>query len=40
MQRMIAEQGKEINEMQGDFSNASSLMQEKYNRLTENMSEL
>lgn len=36
MQRMIAEQCKEIEEIKNEFSNASNLMQEKYNRLNEN----
>lgn len=40
MQRMIDEQTKEMEEMQNDFANASNLMQEKYNRLNDNYTEL
>lgn len=40
MQRMIEEQGREIEEMQGEFSNASSLMTAKNNQLNEKLLEL
>lgn len=40
MQRMIDEQTKELEEMQNEFSNASTLMQEKYNRLNDTYLEL
>jgi arginyl-tRNA synthetase len=40
MQRMIDEQCKEIEEIKVDFDHATSLMTEKYNRLTENFNEL
>ena len=37
---MIEEQGREIEEMQGEFSNASNLMTEKYQQLNEKFVEL
>lgn len=40
MQRMIAEQAKELEDIKNEFSNASSMMQEKYNRLNENFLEI
>lgn len=40
MQRMIEEQGREIEEMQGEFNNAGSLLQEKYGQLESKFAEL
>lgn len=40
MQRMIDEQCKEIEEIKVDFDQATSLLTEKYNRLSENFNEL
>lgn len=37
---MITEQTKELEEIQNEFSNASNLMQEKFNRLNESFTEL
>ena len=37
---MTEEQGREIEEMQGEFSNASNLMTEKYTQLNEKFVEL
>lgn len=40
MQRMIDEQTRDIEEMQNEFAQASSLMQEKFNRLNDQFLEL
>ena len=40
MQRMIEEQGREIEEMQGEFNNAGALLGEKYSRLEGKFNEL
>ena len=40
MQRMIDEQSREIEEMNGDFQQATQLMNEKYNGLNEKFIEL
>ena len=40
MQRMIAEQSREIEDLQGEFSSASGLMTDKYNQLNERFLEL
>ena len=40
MQRMIAEQTRELEEMQNEFSNASNLMNEKYSQLNDRFMEL
>jgi len=40
MQRMIAEQSREIEDLQTEFSNASGLMQDKYNQLNDRFLEL
>jgi hypothetical protein len=37
---MIEEQGREIEEMQGEFSNASNLMTQKYTQLNDKFVEL
>lgn len=40
MQRMIEEQSREIEDMQGEFNNAGSLLQEKYSQLEGKFAEL
>jgi hypothetical protein len=40
MQRMIAEQSKEIDEMQNEFATASNLMQEKHSMLSNKFNDL
>ena len=40
MQRMIEEQAREIEEMQGEFQNAGNLMTEKHNQLNERFIEI
>ena len=40
MQRMVAEQTKDIEEMNLEFGQASQLMQDKYNLLSDRMGEL
>lgn len=40
MQRMIEEQGREIEEMQGEFNNAGALLSEKYHQLEGKFQEL
>jgi hypothetical protein len=40
MQRMIEEQSRELEEMQNEFQNAGSLMNDKYGHLNERFVEL
>ena len=40
MEQLIAEQTAEIQELQGDFSNAQQLMEQKYRMLNERFSEI
>ena len=40
MQRMIAEQSRELEDMQNEFSNASNMMNEKYSQLNDRFMEL
>lgn len=40
MQRMVAEQTKDIEDMNSEFAHASQLMQDKYNMLSDRMGEL
>lgn len=40
MQRMIEEQGREIEEMQGEFNNAAALLAEKHRGLETKFGEL
>ena len=40
MQRMIEEQGREIEELQVEFNNAGALLQEKYGKLEAKFAEL
>ena len=40
MQKLIDEQSTEINELQGEFANASTLMDKKYKMLNDRFSEL
>jgi len=40
MEQLIQEQTKEISELQGEFGNASSLMDQKFRQLNERFMEL
>lgn len=40
MEQLIQEQTNEIGELQGEFQNASSLMEQKYRQLNERFQEI